>query len=256
MAGKLEGKVILITGAARGIGLGCAQAVLRHGGSVALADLQPDLATPTQNTLPIQCDVRLATDWERACEQTVAHFGRLDGLVNNAGWHPPPLTIEDTSLEDFENLLRLNLTSTFLGCKSALPFLKQTQGAIVNMSSEAGLIGQAMAPGYCATKAGQLGLTRALALDFSLFKVRVNAICPAGVATPLVDEWAASQPDPAAAIQLLNSYQPWGRMATTDEIGEVCAFLLSAEASFMTGQAICPDGGASLGYGNKTPERG
>jgi NAD(P)-dependent dehydrogenase (short-subunit alcohol dehydrogenase family) len=185
---------------------------------------------------------------ESLVETTVQRFGRLDCMLNNAGWHPPTMTIDQTSVEDFEKLLRLNLTSTFMGCKLAVPHLRNTRGSIINMSSEVGLIGQAAAPSYVTTKAGQVGLTRALALDLAPEGIRVNAVCPAGVMTPLMQEWANTQYDPQAALKMVDSWHPLGRMATIEEIGEVCAFLASAEASFITGQAICPDGGAPLGY--------
>lgn len=254
---KLAGKIILITGAARGIGLGCALSCLRHGAKVAIVSKYADSARPaveaaqhsySTDVLSIECDVCDAKALSEAVERTVTHFGRLDGIVNNVGWHPPAMTIEETSLDDFEALLRLNLTSTFLGCKFAVPHLKKTSGAIVTISSEVGLIGQQAAPSYVVTKAGQIGLTRALALDLAPDGVRVNAICPAGVMTPLMQEWAGTQYDPAAALRLVDSWHPLGRMARPEEIGEVCAFLLSSEASFVTGQVICPDGGAALGY--------
>ncbi len=254
---KLAKKTIIVTGASRGIGLGCALSILRHGGSVAILAPDPELAQPavesagftwSERVLPLPCDVRDALEFERAFEQTLARFGGLDGLINNAGWHPPAMEIEQTSVAEFEALLKLNLTSTFLGCKLAVPHLKRTRGAIVNMSSEVALVGQASAPAYVTSKAGQIGLTRALALDLAPHGVRVNAVCPAGVNTPLMHEWAATQYDPAAALRTVDSWHPLGRMATSAEIGEVCAFLLSSEASFITGQALCPDGGAALGY--------
>jgi len=254
---KLSDKVILITGASKGIGLGCALSCLKHGAQVALLARNPAAAKADivaagfsfdKDALPVFVDVRDAQGMEVAITKTVERFGRLDGLINNAGWHPPAMTIDDTSLEAFEALLKLNLTSTFLGCKYAVPHLRKTRGAIVNMSSEVALIGQGAAPAYVTTKAGQIGLTRALALDLAPDGVRVNAICPAGVMTPLMQEWAATQYDAKAALKQVDSWHPLGRMATIDEIGEVCTFLLSAEAAFMTGQAICPDGGAALGY--------
>ncbi len=116
------------------------------------------------------------------------------------------------------------------------------------MSSEVGLIGQAAAPSYVSSKAGQVGLTKALAVDLAPEGVRVNAVCPAGVMTPLMREWADTQYDPAAALKMVDGWHPIGRMATIEEIGEVCAFLASEEAAFITGQVICPDGGAMLGY--------
>ena len=158
------------------------------------------------------------------------------------------MTISDTSVDDFEHLLRLNLTSTFMGCKFAVPELVKTRGSIINMSSKVGEIGQQAAPSYVASKAGQIGLTKALAIDLAPLGVRVNAVAPAGVMTPLMEEWAESQYDPAAALRMVDGWHPLGRMATIHEIGEVCAFLASDEASFVTGQVICPDGGAALGY--------
>jgi len=113
------------------------------------------------------------------------------------------------------------------------------------------LVGQAAAPAYVSTKAGQIGLTRALALDLAADGVRVNAVCPAGVMTPLMQEWADTEYDPQEALRMVDRWHPLGRMATSEEVGEVCAFLASAEASFITGQVICPDGGAALGYAQK-----
>lgn len=253
---KLENKVVFITGASKGIGLGCALSCLKHGARVATFSLSADdihaqveqAGFAADSLLAMEGDVRDAVALEGSITRAVEHFGQLDGLVNNAGWHPPAMSIEETSLEDFEGLIRLNLTSAFLGCKYAIPHLKKTRGAIVTMSSEVGLIGQGDAVSYVTTKAAQLGMTKALALDFAPFGVRVNAICPAGVMTPLMREWADSQYDPVQALATVDAWHPLGRMATIGEMGEVCAFLLSAEASFMTGQTICPDGGAALGY--------
>lgn len=253
---KLNDKVAIITGGSKGIGLGCARVFARHGCRVVLAARGGDegkaaeleLTKAGHTALFISCDVASEPDMKSLIEATIQRFGHLDCLVNNAGWHPPAMTIDQTRVEDFETLLRLNLTSTFMGCKFAVPHLRKTRGSIINMSSEVGLIGQAAAPSYVATKAGQVGLTRALALDLAPEGIRVNAVCPAGVMTPLMQEWANTQYDPQAALKMVDSWHPLGRMATIEEIGEVCAFLASAEASFITGQAICPDGGAPLGY--------
>lgn len=253
---KLENKIVYISGASKGIGLGCALMCLRHGAKVTIAARNSKMAAEKirsegfalQSVLFLDCDVRDASQIEATIEETIRHFGQLDGIINNVGWHPPALSIESTSLQDFEDLVRLNLTSTFLGCKFAASHLKKTKGSIVNMSSKVALIGQADASAYVTTKAGQIGLTKALALDLAKDGVRVNAVCPAGVLTPLVEEWAGSLEDPTAAIKWVHELHPVGRMATIEEIGEVCAFLLSTEASFITGQTICPDGGAGLGY--------
>lgn len=125
-------------------------------------------------------------------DEIASEFGRIDCMINNAGWHPPAQTIHDISIDDFEYILHLNLTSTFAGCKYALPHLERTKGTIINMASMVGLLGQADATSYCAPKAGQIGLTKALAVDCPSKGVRVNAVCPAGVDTPLIHEWAGT----------------------------------------------------------------
>jgi L-fucose dehydrogenase len=253
---KLQGKVAVITGGSKGIGLGCARVFSKYGATVVIAALGDEAGPAAQQEITasggaawfVPTDVTEPAQLQAAVDQTVARFGRLDCLVNNAGWHPPAMTIEQTSVEDFERLVKLNLTSAFVGCKAAVPHLRKTRGSIINMSSEVALIGQAAAPSYVTTKAGQLGLTRALALDLAPDGVRVNAVCPAGVLTPLMRQWADTQYDPQAALAMVDSWHPLGRMATAEEIGEVCAFLASSEAAFVTGQVICPDGGAALGY--------
>jgi NAD(P)-dependent dehydrogenase (short-subunit alcohol dehydrogenase family) len=253
---KLQDKVAIITGGSKGIGLGCARVFAKYGCRVVIAargkeagqKAVEDLTSAGHTALFISTDVAAASEMQAMIDSTIARFGRLDCIVNNAGWHPPAMTIDETSVEEYEALLRLNLVSTFMGCKFAIPHLRKTRGSIINMSSEVGLIGQAAAPSYVSTKAAQIGLTKALALDLAPEGIRVNAVCPAGVMTPLMQEWANTQYDPAAALRMVDSWHPLGRMATIEEMGEVCAFLASDEASFVTGQAICPDGGAPLGY--------
>jgi L-fucose dehydrogenase len=253
---KLNNKVSIITGGAKGIGFGCAEAFCKHGAIVVIADCDESVGKESVEKLRssakaaefVHCDVTVEANLARTVHTVVSRFGRVDCLVNNAGWHPPSMTIDQTSVQDFEHLLRLNLTSTFMSCKFTVPHLRKTRGSIVNVSSEAGIIGQAAAPSYVATKAAQIGLTKALALDLASDGVRVNAVCPAGVMTPLMQQWANTQYDAKEALAMVDKWHPLGRMATIQEIGEICAFLASEEAAFVTGQAICPDGGASLGY--------
>ena len=253
---KLKDKVAVITGASAGIGFGCSRVFCKYGCKVAIGsrgqdagqDAEKQLIDAGYTALFVPTDVTVASDVARLIETAVEQFGRLDCMVNNAGRHPPGETIDSVSVEDFEQLLKMNLTSTFCGCKLAVPHLRKTRGSIINMSSEAGVFGQAEAPRYVTTKAGQIGLTRALALDLAAAGVRVNAVCPAGVLTPMWEDWAASLHDPQQAMEMAKRAHPLGRLATIDEIGEVCAFLASEEASFITGQAICPDGGAGLGF--------
>jgi len=259
---KLADRVAVITGGTKGIGLGCARVFVRHGARVVIAArdertgraVEEQLRSGDTDALFVACDVCREQDVRQLFERTVDRFGRIDCLVNNAGWHPPAQSIEQVSVAEFEQLLRWNLTSTFMGCKFAIPHLRKTRGSIINMSSAVAVVGQAAAPAYVSTKAGQLGLTKALALDLAPEGLRVNAVCPAGVMTPLMRDWADTQYDAEAALATVDRWHPLGRMATAEEIGEVCAFLASAEAAFITGQVICPDGGASLGYADKVAE--
>jgi len=256
---KLKDKVAIITGGAKGIGQGCARVFSKHGAIVVIADRDETSGAVTADEVNRnggrasfqRCDVTKEEDIRAVIENTVRQHGRLDCIVNNAGWHPPAVNIEQISVADFEAQLRLNLTSTFLGCKYAVPHLRKTKGSIVVMSSMTAKLGQAQAASYAASKAGQIGLTHALAIDFAKEGVRINAVCPSAVMTPLMREWANTLENPDKAMQVVERIQPLGRMASIEEIGEVCAFLASDESSFMTGETINVDGGARLGYGDK-----
>jgi len=253
---KLRDKVAVITGGSKGIGFGCARVFAKHGCKVVLGARGRDDGLASEKELTDQgyaavfvpTDVTREEDIGRRVEVAVERFGRLDCIVNNAGWHPPDAAIDAVSVEDFERLLRLNLTSTFMGCKFAIPHLRKTRGTIIVMSSAVAMTGQRASAGYVATKAGQVGLVRALALDLAPEGIRVNAVCPGAVRTPLMEQWAGTQSDdPDRFLQDACGQIPLGRMATIDEIGELCAFLASDEASYITGQTICPDGGSTLG---------
>lgn len=262
----LEHKVALVTGGTRGIGLGCVQSLVNQGWLVAICSLGDDASKQEANAALEQlsqqgqqgdsdlkaawfaCDMRVEEDVKSLIRQVIDMYGQLDCMVNNVGWHPPAGQIDEVASGAFESLLQLNLTSTFYGCKYALPHLRKRKGSIVNISSKVGQIGQASAVGYVTTKAGQIGMTKALALDEAGQGVRVNAICPAGVDTPMMQQWAATLDDPASALAKEDANHALGKMATIEEVGDVCAFLASDAARFVTGQAIGVDGGAGLGY--------
>ena len=255
--GRFSGRVVIITGGSKGIGAGCARVFCAEGGQVVICARGPEdgerLATELTARGPgtcvfIQADVTDPRQIEAVIAETVRRFGRLDCLINNAGWHPPAAEIDDIAIDDFERLLRLNLTSTFAGCKFALPHLERSGGSIINMASMVGLLGQAQAVAYCASKAGQIGLTKALAVDCAPKGVRVNAVCPAGVDTPLLHEWAATLDDPDEGLRQAGAMHRLGRLARPEEIGRVCLFLATDDSSFVTGQAIQVEGGASLDY--------
>ena len=253
---RLADKVAIVTGGAKGIGRGIATAFAAEGCRVVIADIDAETASKTVSEIHAAgglaefqaTDVCVPADIERTIERTVADHGRLDVMVNNAGWHPPATTIDDTSLELFESQLTLNLTSTYLGSKFAVPHLRRTKGNIINTASLVGVVGQTLAAAYAASKGGQVGFTKALAVELAPQGVRVNCICPAGVDTPLLWEWANTLDDPGAAAQSVDALHPLGRMARAEEIGRAALFLASQDASFVTGHALVVDGGATLDY--------
>lgn len=254
---RFHDRVVIVTGGARGIGEGCCRVFCREGGKVAILDLDATagerLAAELTASGPgaaafFPCDVADPQQFQPAIDAAVARFGRLDCLVNNAGIHPPATPIDDTPVEGMEQLMRVNYLSTFAGCKFALPHLRKTRGTIVNMSSMTAVLGQHLSTAYCATKAAQVGLTKALAIECGPDGVRVNAILPSNVDTPLMREWAATLDDPVSALDRVARLQVFGRMATPAEIGRIALFLATEDSSFLTGQAIEAEGGASLDY--------
>jgi L-fucose dehydrogenase len=252
---RFRDQVVIITGGAKGIGAGCARVFASEGGHVAIldADTGETLAAALSTAGPgaaefFHCDVAEAEPFRDVINTVAMRYGRLDCLINNAGIHPPATSIDETSVEEMERLMRVNYLSTFIGCKFALPHLRRTRGTIVNMSSMTAVLGQHLSTAYCATKAAQVGLTKALAIEAGPYGVRVNAILPSNVDTPLMRDWAATLEDPASALDRVARLQVLGRMATPEEIGRIALFLATEESSFLTGQAIEAEGGASLDY--------
>jgi NAD(P)-dependent dehydrogenase (short-subunit alcohol dehydrogenase family) len=206
-------KAVIVTGGSSGIGKGCAYEFVRAGakvviccnneeeGSAAARDLQ-NLAREqgAGEAGFVYCDVRKAEDLRRLIETTVSRYGRLDCLVNNAGWHPPHRPIDDFSVEDFRALLELNLVSAFTACKLALPHLRRTRGNIINMSSLVAQIGQYRATTYVATKGALTSFTKALAIDEAGGGVRVNSISPGNVFTPLWQQAVEDAADPVRRL--------------------------------------------------------
>jgi NAD(P)-dependent dehydrogenase (short-subunit alcohol dehydrogenase family) len=254
---RFAGKAVVVTGGSKGIGEGCSRVFCAEGGLVAILargkQAGEALAAELTKTGPgravyVRCDVADRQQLKAAIDRAATEFGRIDCLINNAGWHPPATTIDDTRLEDLDNLIRMNFISTFAGCQFALPWLRKTKGTIINMSSMVALLGQEHSTAYCSTKGAQLSLTKALAVELGREGIRVNAILPGNVDTPLMRDWAATLPDPASALARVAALQVLGRMATGEEIGRIALFLATDDSSFLTGQAIEAEGGASLDY--------
>lgn len=254
---RFQDKVVIVTGGSKGIGAGCARVFCAEGGRVAIlargAAAGEELAQALSSKGPgeavfFPCDVSRLEELQATIEKVVGHFGRLDCIINNAGSHPPATSIDDTSLDEMQSLMQLNYLSTFAGCKFAIPHLRKTKGSIVNMSSLVAVIGQPESSAYCATKGAQFSLTKALAVELGHEGIRVNAILPGNVDTPLMRDWANTLDDPQSALDRVSALQVFGRMGTAEEIGRIALFLASDDASFLTGQAIEAEGGASLDY--------
>jgi len=251
---------VIITGGSKGIGKGCVQVFVAAGsivvfcsrGNQAGNSLAEKLNTrgPGQAHF-IQCDVSKVQEVRSLIDTAVARFGRLDCLINNAGWHPPHRPIDEFSIQDFRDLLDLNLVSLFAACKFALPHLRQSKGNIINMSSLVGSMGQLHATTYVATKGAITAFTKALAIDEAVHQVRVNSVSPGNIYTPLWQEAIDASPDPARCRADGDAAQLSGRMGTIEETGRLCLFI-AAEATFATGVDHILSGGAELGYGRKS----
>jgi len=254
---RFHRRIVIITGGAKGIGAGCARVFCNEGGHVAVLDRDAVAGAATVDQLNhdgpgqalfVECDVSVPESLSAAIDRVATKWGRIDCLINNAGVHPPATTIDDTAIADLERLLRINFISSFAGAKFALPHLRKTRGTIINISSMTAVLGQDRSSAYASTKAAQVGLTKALAVELGHEGIRVNAILPSNIDTPLMHEWAATLDDPQSALDRVAALQVFGRMGTPDEIGRISLFLATDDSSFITGQAIEAEGGASLDY--------
>jgi len=246
------GRVALVTGGGSGLGQAAARLLAGRGARVVVADVNEAGGAQTvqqcvdagSEAVFVRTDVTLEADVQGAVATAVDRWGRLDAAINNAGTTGPTKPTADYTLEEWNQVVALNLTGVFLGLKYEIPqMLAQGGGAIVNTSSGAGLMGFAGLPAYVATKHGVLGLTKAAALEYIKAGVRVNAVCPGSTRTPMLEGWMNG--DPAIEAAMANS-APIGRLARPDEIAEGMVWLLSDAASFMVGHALAVDGGAVI----------
>jgi NAD(P)-dependent dehydrogenase (short-subunit alcohol dehydrogenase family) len=255
-------KVTIVTGGSKGIGSGCAKVFVEAGASVVICDVDTTngqrLATDLSSHGPGHChfeqaDVRRADDLQRVVETAVRRFGRLDCLINNAGTHPPFKSIDDFSAQELRDALEMNLVSYFVACKLALPHLRQTRGAIINIGSLTSLLGDHGVTTYCATKGAVSSFTKALAIEEAKNGVRVNAILPGNIMTQSRVELEAKMQNRQVFHDYVESWQWVGRSGTTEEIGHTCLFLASDNVRFITGTELILSGGAELGFGPKAP---
>jgi len=246
---NFEGQVALVTGASSGMGLATARAFAEQGASVALADINEDalraatddLTAAGHQVLAVVCDVADEAQVAALVERTVASFGRLDMAFNNAGIMIPPSDAADEPADSFARVNAINLRGVWACMKHELRQMReQGRGAIVNCSSLGGLVGLPGRASYHATKHGVLGLTKSAALEYAPRGVRINAVCPGTIDTPMVaDMLARGELDLAEAVRS----QPIGRLGTADEIAAAVLWLCSPGASFVVGVALPVDGG-------------
>lgn len=255
-----QDKVVIVTGGTKGIGEGCVRAFVEAGAIVvfcAREKSEGEKLVAELNSVGkgeaffVKCDVSKIEEIRNLIDKTLEKYGQIDCLINNAGWHPPHKTIDDFSITEFRDLLDLNLVSIFAACKYALPFLRQTQGNIINMSSLVGIIGQFHAVSYVATKGAITAFSKALAIDEAEFGVRVNSVSPGNIYTPLWQQAIDASENPNQTRKDGDEAQLLGRMGTIEEAGKLCLFIAS-EATFTTGVDHIISGGAELGYGKKS----
>ena len=231
MGQMLENRVALVTGAASGIGREIAERFAREGARVTGLDRAGDVA--------VQCDVRSSTDVARAVEQVVSEAGRLDVLVNAAGIREIG-DVYTMPTDEWDNVIAVNLSGTFYCCQAAARHMRESgRGAIVNIASVGGLIGLARRPAYTASKHGVVGLTKSLARDLGPAGIRVNAICPGLVRTPLTEQYFAE----AAFEAGLETVVPQGRVGTAGDVADAALYLASDQSGYVNGVALTVDGG-------------
>ena len=246
---SFNGKVAFVTGASSGIGKAAALAFAREGANVAIADVMTEAGSETarlveelgRRALFVKCDVSIDAEVKNAVNRTIDTLGRLDCAFNDAGIEGKQALTAECTEENWDRVIAVNLKGVWLCMKHQIPqMLKQGHGAIVNCSSVAGLTGFQQIPAYVASKHGVVGLTKTAALEYAKKGVRVNAVCPGVIQTPMIERFAHGE----AQIQsvLLNG-EPVGRLGKPEEIAEAVLWLCSDSASFVTGLPMAVDGG-------------
>lgn len=248
---KLEGKTAIVTGGGMGIGKGIARVFTREGANVVIGDINSEAGTATAKELRqaggeihfVKADVASEEEVKEMVKATVNRYGTVNILVNNAGIGVYK-SVVDTSSEDWDQCLRVNLKGAFLCSKYAIPHMQEAGGgSIIHISSVHAVATVAATAPYAASKGGLAALTRNMAIDYASDNIRVNAICPGWILTPLIESIFASAPDPEEMRRRTTEKQLLGRLGTPEDIGMAALYLASDDSSFVTGSMLFVDGG-------------
>jgi len=251
---KFQNRSVVVTGSGSGIGRACALAFAKTGASVVVADIDLQAAEKTVQQIvavngkafACQADVSNPDSVNALVNKTITSYSKIDTLVNNAAVQVNK-TIADTTFEEWNAQMSVNVGGVFLCSKLFLPHLKMTKGSIVNMSSVNGFFVEPSCAGYCATKAAIIGLTKAMAIDHGHEGIRVNCICPGYIDAGLAEGYFQSQPNPAQARVDAGKLHALWRIGKPEEVAQVAIFLASDDASFVTGSTYVVDGGFGSG---------
>jgi meso-butanediol dehydrogenase/(S,S)-butanediol dehydrogenase/diacetyl reductase len=244
---RFQGRTVLITGAGSGIGRATAERFGSEGAAVVCVDLNEKGVNETASTiqsgggeaLALTCDVSKPAAVDETFGRALERYQRLDVLANVAGVGGFR-RLDETAIEDWNRVIGVNLTGTFLTCQRAMPHILESKGAIINTASVAGLKSHPFSAAYCASKGGVVTMTKALAVEFGRKGVRINCLCPGGVETPMIGQFQLPEGANPAVLQRI---MPLGRMGQPQEIAGVIVFLASEDASYMNGSVVVVDGG-------------
>jgi meso-butanediol dehydrogenase/(S,S)-butanediol dehydrogenase/diacetyl reductase len=250
----LKNKVIFLTGGTEGIGFECAKVYHAAGAKLSIISnsetsieqAKEKLASATASF--IKADVSVAESIQEAIAQTINTFGKIDVIHNNAGISNPSKAVHDTTDDEWDKLFNVNVKGIYNTTKFGIEELKKTRGNILNTGSLVGDIGQEIHAAYSATKGAINALTKSMALDYAPYGIRVNAVAPAGVWTPMLRTWSEQQPDSLTIENYLDEIHALGYCPEGDVVADACLFLISEQARFITGCILPVSGGAELGY--------